>query len=82
MVRSFLTPQKCQQQVLSRQLQKKTAEATGDVVANEIPDKITWATSSKSTMPPQTDEASTGRSREFIKFTEKRRQIIDRPILF
>ena len=61
---------------------KKTAEATGVVVANEIPEKITWATSSKSTMPPQTDEASTGRSREFIEFPEKRRQIIDRPILF
>ena len=61
MARGFLTPQKSQQRmhsrVLKKRVQKKLAETTGDLVGNEIADKITWATSSKSNMFPQTDEA-------------------------
>ena len=47
-----------------------TAEATGDVVGNEIADKITGASSPKSIMPPQTDEPSIGWSREYYKIPE------------
>lgn len=50
----------------SKKALQNTAKATWDLVRKKIVDKITRAVSSKSTTPPQTDEAPIERSKNTL----------------